>query len=357
VFACDVADRTALRDVLDRVRAEMPPLAGIFHSAGQLDDGALAQQTWTRFQRVLGAKVAGGHNFDVLTADDPIELFVSYGSMASVIAGPGQTNHSAANAYLDALAANRRGRGRHGLTISWGAWSEVGSAAELGVDKAVAARGVGVIPPSEGLAVLHRLLETDLAHVAVSPIDWPTLLDGYGTAGPPALLADFAAANTGERGSSAVAPATASAVDVGALLADVVAHRRATVLGDLVREQVGHVLGLEAPDVPDDVPLSELGLDSLMAVELRNLVGASFGLERPLPATLVFDYPTVEAIAQYLLDDVLAIADAPPDDLESGVLEPASASGAGRSAASLLDDFENLSDEELEARLARRSVP
>ena len=309
---------------------------------------------------MLAAKVDGAALLDELTGDDPLDHFVLYASIASLFGARGQANHAAANAYLDALAHARVAAGRPGMSIDWGAWSEVGAAADRGVDRLVAERGIGVIPPADGLAVLDALLARPSPQVGVSPVQWPVFLQGFGAAGPPAFYAELARQGVARAVADVAAPAT---VDLAARLADAAPDRRRDLVLAFVRDRSALVLSIPAGQLGDGVPLSELGLDSLMAVELRNLLGAGLGTSQPIPATLVFDYPTVEAIAGYLATEVLGLdavrepggadgaAGAPP-----AVAAPVDRRLAGSLVSSLLDDLENLSDDEIEAQLARRGA-
>ena len=354
VLQADVSDPDALRHVLATITGSMLPLIGIIHAAGALDDGEVSHLTWPRFETVLAAKVTATRQLDALTAAMPLDHFVLYGSMASMVGSPGQSNHAAANAFLDAWATRRASSGRAGLSIDWGAWSEIGAAAERGIDKVVVERGIGAIDPSDGLSILDRLLSGTSPHVGVSPVQWSVLLQRYGAGGPPPYFAEVAVAT--ERHATADRPAAAT-VDLMSRLTDLAPERRAAMLLDFVRDQAAYVLALGVGQVDVRVPLNDLGLDSLMAVELRNLLGAALGESRPIPATLVFDYPTIEAIAGYLLAEVLA-------DVGTGgtaqVSPPTSSRGPspadGMLVASMLDDLENLTDAEIDAQLARRSA-
>lgn len=127
----DVANRTQLADLFAEIQQSLPPLAGVIHLAGVLDDGVLLMQDWSRFVKVMVPKVAGAWNLSTLTERLELDFFVLFSSMASVLGSPGQGNYAAANAYLDALAAHRRARGLPAVSIAWGAWANVGMAAEF----------------------------------------------------------------------------------------------------------------------------------------------------------------------------------------------------------------------------------
>ena len=294
----DVAVRADVERSLAQVAATMPRLRGVFHAAGVLDDATLGQQSWPRFRKVLAPKVDGALLLHELTAGDALEHFVLYSSVASLLGSPGQANHAAANAFLDALAQRRFAQGRVALSISWGAWSEVGAAADSGADKRAALKGVDPISPVEGLEALDLVMSRPLAHVGVVPVSWPVLLQRYhGT--PPTSLSELVPVT------AAAAPTVARRAGIVRQLREAPLARQLATLVQLVREECADVLDLTPGQVPERTPLSDLGLDSLMAVELRNLLGTALELSEPLPATLVFDYPTVVAVADFLAAEVL----------------------------------------------------
>ena len=208
--------------LLAEIRRGLPPLRGIFHLAGVLDDGVLREQTRERFDRVMAAKVLGAWNLHELTRDDPLDLFVLFSSAAALLGSPGQGNYAAANAFLDALAHHRRWEKLPALSVNWGSWAEVGMAARL--ERAEGGdcrpRGVGWIEPTRGLRVLEHLLSEDRIQAGVLPIDWPKFFEripagqragladgdrprgprrGIRRSGPPQLLEELQAVTPAER--------------------------------------------------------------------------------------------------------------------------------------------------------------
>jgi acyl carrier protein len=312
-----------------------------------LEDGALVRLDWQQVARVLAPKVDGAWLLHALTREQDLDFFVLYSSVASILGSSGQASHAAANAFLDALAHHRRAAGLPALSIGWGVWSEIGSAAARGTVERVAELGAGAIAPLEGLQLLERLLGTDRAYLAVQPIDWTRYLAPLGET-PPWL---------GEVAREARAPLTATrhgAVPAPPPTGDKVLQQLATapasdrgeILLAHVHEQVLQVIGLSNGQSIDPLqPLSHLGVDSLMAVELRNRLGKSLAVRRPLPATLVFDYPTIGDISGYLAREVLGLEDA-----------QARAPGVPRSA-DLLEDIESLSEDEVDELFADMARP
>jgi acyl transferase domain-containing protein/NAD(P)-dependent dehydrogenase (short-subunit alcohol dehydrogenase family)/phospholipid N-methyltransferase len=338
----DVAVEADVRRLLAQVQAGLPPLRGVIHAAGLLDDAALINQSWERFTHVLGPKAAGASLLHRLTEDQPLDFFILYSSVAAVFGSRGQANHAAANAYMDALAHHRRAHGLPALSINWGVWAEVGAAADRGAVERSAQQGIESMPPQDGLNVLAMLMQSGADQVVVSPMNWPRFLQGYGEKVPPYLsgIARQAAARRLQPAPARAAPAQPEFLR---RLDEAPADRKRSLLLGFIQAQAAKVLGLEARAVNERMPLNEMGLDSLMAVELRNLLGTALGLKRPLPVTLVFDYPTVEAITDYLAKEALGLeTPAAPESLISDV----------KGESGVLDSIEDLSDDEVDRLLA-----
>ena len=169
----DVSREEDVRRILRQIEEAMPPLAGVIHSAGVLRDGVLLNQNWERFEEVLAPKVLGAWHLHRLTAGRDLRLFVLFSSTASVLGNRGQANHAAANNFLDQLAWERRAQGLPGLSINWGAWSDVGAASRAQGDfERLALQGVESMTPEQGIEVLGQLLSRDITEIAVANIRW-----------------------------------------------------------------------------------------------------------------------------------------------------------------------------------------
>ena len=349
VAQADISRGSEVQRIVALVDAEMPPLRGVIHAAGVLADAALVQQSWPRFAEVLAPKVQGAWALHQATRHRPLDFFVLYASVASVFGSAGQANHAAANAFLDALAAHRRGLGLPALSIGWGAWSEIGSAAGRSLEDRVAAKGVEWIAPAVGIAMLERLMRGAPAHVAACPIDWVRLFEAQPAGAAPAFLSALqpqhrANSEVRARAPTATTAAAAPAAQIEALR-QANPTRRADLLLALVGEQVARVLGAgDAQAIDPQQPLNELGMDSLMSVELRNRLTTAFALARSLPATLVFDHPTLEALARHLQGLLF------PDDA------PAVVPSAVAPATDAVQSIDELSDEQIEELFARRTA-
>ena len=303
----DVADPGAVDRMLAEIAAaELPPLAGVIHSAGVLADASLANQDGTRFERVLRPKLLGAWNLHEATLDLDLELFVLFSSLAGLVGNPGQANHGAANAFLDQLALWRRSAGLPGQVVQWGAWSGIGEAEEARgrIGDRLEAAGAGWITPRQALAALDRLVAGDVATAAVAAMDWGAVVRGARGEAPaggrpgPALLRELVP----DRDAVPAAPAS----ELAARLREIPEAEREALLAGHVREQVRSVLQLAEPP-PADVGFFDLGMDSLMAVEVRDRLKRDLSGALPedaIPNTLTFDYPNAARLARYLAEQL-----------------------------------------------------
>jgi myxalamid-type polyketide synthase MxaB len=332
VLEADVSDATHVTRLLAAIREALPPLRGIVHAAGVLDDGVLLQQTWERFRRVMAPKVEGTWNLHAMTQDLPLDFFVCFSSVASLLGNAGQGNYAAANAFMDALAHQRRARGLPGLSVNWGPWGEVGMAADAGGQRQrrLADQGFRPIAPDQGVEVFSQLLHTGRAQIGVLPISWPEYVRINAVGG--SFLGKVAT-------QKAAAPKPES--DMRQQLADAADPR--ALLAHLVRSVVGKVLGMRDPDGIDPrARLFDLGLESLMAVEMRGRFEESLGCS--LRPTLMFDYPTIEALVDHLAGKVCEVAAEP---------SPAGSASEGDDRRALADELQDLDEDEIADRLAR----
>jgi len=310
----DVADEADVAGLMVALQASAAPLAGVVHAAGALADAVLTGQDWGHFEAVMAAKVRGSWNLHRLAGR--LDFLVFFSSGASVGGSAGQANHAAANAFEDALAWHRNARGQPTLSINWGPWAEIGAAADR---RLAQPGGLRPIAPADGLSALEHLMAVgehgrfEPAQTAVLATDWSHLRLVRENGSEPSLFRDIVlpaaaapAATTGTAQTAAnapaavaVPPATAAEPSLGERLAAALPNRRRALLREHVRALAARVLGLPGADaLPPEEPLRQLGLDSLMAVELRNLLGKAAG--HTLPATVTFDHPSVSALADHL---------------------------------------------------------
>ncbi|MEE4590641.1 SDR family NAD(P)-dependent oxidoreductase [Streptomyces sp. DSM 41524] len=333
VAACDAADRDALADLLATLDADEAPLDAVVHTAGVLDDGVLDTLTPERADGVLRPKVDAALHLHELTRDRELSAFVLFSSFAGTLGGPGQGSYAAANAFLDALAHARRAQGLPATSVAWGAWSGGGL-----VDEAVQARlratGVPAMAPDLAIAALQRALDVADTHVAVADVEWDRLIAATPSLDGAAVLAELPDARRAE----AVAATTGEEdTPLAQRLAGLSPQEAEKALADLVSTEVAAALGYaDTAAVEAGRAFRELGFDSLTAVDLRNRLNAATGLR--LPVTLVFDYPTVTALARFLL-------------AESGAGEAAATAPAGPVPATVAVDDDPIAIVAMSCRL------
>ncbi len=298
VEIADVTDAGAVDRMLERIDATLPPLAGVIHSVGVLSDAALTNQSWERFEEVLWPKVLGAWHLHRATIGRDLDMFVLFSSVAGVLGNPGQANHAAANAFLDQLAGHRRALGLPGQTIAWGAWSGLGEAEEQRerIARQLEAAGTGWITPEQGLKAFDEILRQNMTAGMVASVDWQVFSEGHEQRPP--LLEDLLAA--AEDGAS---EAATSRGDVLSGLWDAPMAEREQMLASFLQRELQAVMRLPTPPAAS-VEFSELGMDSLMAVELRNRLNRAFAGEYVAPNTVVFDYPSVTALARHLAGEL-----------------------------------------------------
>jgi malonyl CoA-acyl carrier protein transacylase len=304
VKQADVSAHEGMAQILAEIKQFLPPLAGVIHSVGVLEDGVLQQQTWPRFAKVMNPKVQGAWNLHQLTKNQPLDFFVLFSSVASLLGSPAQANHSAANAFLDGLAYYRQALGLPGLSINLGPVSQVGEAAERGADIRMQQKGIGAITPPQVLEALELLMKNSAAEVGVVPIEWSVLLEGA------SQLPFWADWRENTQTSSVSQPEF-----LQQLQAAMPSEQREMLVAYL-RRQVAQVLRItDFQSISLDAGFFDLGMDSLTSVELRNCLQTSLGCS--MPSTVAFDYPTVGALVDYLTQQVLRGEVSESDSTES----------------------------------------
>jgi NADPH:quinone reductase-like Zn-dependent oxidoreductase/acyl carrier protein len=344
VTACDAADREALAGLLAGVR-----LTGVVHAAGVLDDGVAQSLTPARIDAVMRPKADAAWHLHELTRDADLQMFVLFSAAAATLGSAGQGNYSAANAFLDALAAARHAAGLPAVSLAWGLWAD--PSAMTGhlrdADRARMARGgVSALTATEGLALLDAALGRDEPLLVPGRFDI-AVLRAQAAAGKalPALLRDLVGPSARPAAASAVAD-TGTADALRQRLAGMPGPERDRVLLVLVRMHAAAVLGHSSPQAINvRRPFRELGFDSLTAVELRNRLNAATGLR--LPATLVFERPTPSALADHLREEIC------PDI--GGQAESAEATRTRLPAAVLMDALLQIADLDEDALASHQS--
>lgn len=347
MFCADVSNQEEVKRLMNEIDLRMPPLRGIVHAAGITDDAVISRLERERFRSVMAPKVRGTWNLHAATAEKPLDFFVCFSSAAAIMGAGGQANYAAANAFMDAFNHERRRQGLRGLSVNWGAWGSIGMAARMKADvrERMAAQGMGDIAPEQGLQLLGDLLQGDTTQALVMTVAWDRYLaNRYPKAPPPFFDAVVEKSAPGK-------PA-----DVAGWLHRTPAGERQARLFEYVRSQVAATLGMTFPEqLEPRQRLFDIGMDSLMAVELKNRLESGLGIS--LRSTLVFDYPTLEAMATYLCEEGLPpfFPSAISDEAERAPIAPI---GEEDDIASLLSKIEAMSDQKLQAMFkSRKSKP
>ncbi|MEU5653969.1 type I polyketide synthase, partial [Streptomyces pseudogriseolus] len=289
--ALDLTDRDAVRELLDA-----HPVDAVVHTAGVIEDGVLDGLAPEAFRSVFAAKVTGARHLDELTRDRDLSAFVLFSSFAGTVGSAGQGNYAAANAVLDALAERRRAEGLPAKSVAWGPWAGGGMAADAGAEGRQVRGGVGLLDPDQALEALAAQAAGGSAASLVADVDWSRFGAAFTAVRPSPLLAEVYDRPAETR----TAPASTALRDRLAGLTP--EDRRRELLAE-VRTRAAAALGHAGPgQVGAELAFRDLGVDSLIAVELRNTLAAVCGVT--LSATVVFDHPTPQALAAHLYDEL-----------------------------------------------------
>ncbi len=274
----DISQKPDVIALMQKFGNQWPELKGIIHAAGIIDDAILANQEWSRFEKVFAPKIQGSWNLHEASLTKPLDFFVLFSSLASSIGAPGQINYASANSYMDALAYFRHQQGLPALAISWGPWAEVGLAAKL--TERHRASGLIAFKPNEGIKAFELALTLNVPHMSIANIDWkllPTLPSFFSElipskpAGTPILLQRLSSALPSER---------------------------KNLLIDYLQQTVCKILGTTS--LTPELGFFEAGMDSLMAVELYNKLQADIGNLYKLSPTLVIENSSIQKLGHFL---------------------------------------------------------
>ncbi|MEO1619905.1 MAG: SDR family NAD(P)-dependent oxidoreductase, partial [Cyanobacteria bacterium J06632_3] len=333
--------QTALTPILQASEKSSPLLKGIFHLAGQTEDATLRQQSQASFERISQAKIAGTWHLHQLSKDIALDHFVMFSSAAALLGSAGQANYAAANSFLDAIAHLRRHQNLPALSIQWGPWADAGLAANQTVQRRFERANIPLIKPKIGFEILSRLLSTatgkDRTQIAVLPGN----IDRWAKIGTPSLF--------WPRKADGKAVPRSTEVDSRQVAKGIVAkvnaakpETRAAVVAGYIKQQLAIVLGVNVMSLTDkQSSFTDLGLDSLTSVEFRNRLQTGLGCS--LPVTLVYDYPTLAALKEYLMQRLIA------DDKNAEAEENPTAQTNDLLATAVAE----LSDDEAEALLLK----
>lgn len=292
ITQADVSQKDQLAAVLADIQQNHPPLRGVIHAAGVLDDGVLQQLNPERLQRVMNPKVAGAWNFHFLTQDIPLDYFIMFSSAASLLGSPGQANHVAANTFLDALAQYRHHQGLPALSINWGVWSDIGAAAKRQIVEQMSLRGINEITPDQGIDILEFILTQSSIQVGVIPINWSELLKQKFSS---PFFTDFYQSTPTQEDQPSQLIQHIQSLGI---------KEHISYLRNYLQTEVSQVLGSSCFHLPDvQLGFFDMGMDSLMMVELRSRLETS--LQQTIPSTVLFEHPTIQALAEYIATQLL----------------------------------------------------
>jgi NADPH:quinone reductase-like Zn-dependent oxidoreductase len=305
VFSADIGDESEVSALLDKIRTELPPLAGVAHLAGVLDDALLPQQSLERFRTTLGPKAYGAHHLHRLTKNDDLEFFILYSSASAVLGSPSQANYATANALLDGLVAQRRAQGLSATAANFGPWGRGGMASSQAALANLSAQGMMPLEPTAALAALGEVVRHGTGQATVLKANWQRTAKMLGGIRPPLLDNVLPSADGAVAGDS----------ELLRQLQETPVAQRAAFITEFLQREVQGFLRLAQPPAATSRFL-DLGTDSLMAVELRNRLFGQFGGKFDISPTAVFDYPTLGELAEHLVSQ-LPDTDAPSGDAET----------------------------------------
>lgn len=308
----DVCDKSALGRLLASCGGQtptklFPALDGIFHLAGALDDGVLQQQTPQRFDTVLQPKLIGSSNLHELSIelDIPLSHFVLFSSTASLLGSAGQSNHAAANAFLDCLAVMRQQMGLPALSINWGAWGETGAVINHKVGERINLKGMSLMPPIEALDHMGFAMLQGAAQLGIVDVDWKLFESSH-------AFKLFETLTNDDDSQQNISPKESAIKSRLMALSDI--HKERLLL-DYVAEQIAKILGQENANLINmKSGFFELGMDSLTSVELKNVLQRDLACS--LPSTLTFDFPSPLVLARHLVKIVRQTDDDPVDPID-----------------------------------------
>jgi acyl transferase domain-containing protein/NADPH:quinone reductase-like Zn-dependent oxidoreductase/acyl carrier protein len=320
-FAADVGDEAEVAKLLERIRAELPPLAGVAHLAGVLDDALLSQQSLERFRTTLVPKAFGACHLNRLTKSDDLDFFIVSSSVSSLLGPPGQANYSTANALLDGLVAERKAQGLPATGVNFGPWAQGGMASSEAARANISAQGLVPLEPSAALGALAEVVANGTGQATIIKANWQRAAKVLGSSRPPIL--DLVLP-------SAIAEATGDS-ELLRQLQEIPVAQRAVFITEFLQREVQGFLRLAQPPAATSRFL-DLGTDSLMAVELRNRLHSQFGGAFTINATAVFDYPTIGGLGEYLAAQL--------PDSEPASSETESAAASEQSSESVVEPEE-----------------
>lgn len=291
IYAVDVSKKDELEKVLQKIRTEGKKIGGIVHAAGILEDAVFLKQNTASFEKVFAPKVQGSWNFHDLTQKDSLKFFILFSSLASVVGSPGQSNYAAANAFMDSLAQLRQQRGLPALSINWGPWAEVGMAARAEEKASQSAKGLKPLALSKAMQSFEKALKIkDKSQLGIWEVDWQEwskILPNFLTQ---TLLSNLVDHSTSQ--------GKKIEVQSRAQILSLKGEARKEALLQVIRARIAKVLAIAPDALATEQPLNTLGLDSLMAIEMKNDIENSLGAS--LTMAFLLKGPSISQMADHL---------------------------------------------------------
>jgi hybrid polyketide synthase/nonribosomal peptide synthetase FtdB len=305
LVSLDVADARALRDLLDARQADgLPGVRGVIHAAGSVQDQVMTRMSEAQLLSVLAPKILGGWALHECLKDEPLDFFTMFSSVSSVVVTTGQANYAAANAFLDALAYYRRGLGLTALSVNWGPW-DTGMISQLGLQSLYAGRGIDLLPERTGVRLFEQILGSAVTQQVVVSASWPTLIASYPIV--PRLIEHLGQQAAQDRTEEVKTLTVLERIGAAS------PEEARSIAADACAEIIGGVLRIRTADLSREEPLIQLGLDSMIAVELRIRLEQSFGVAPRV--VFLLQGANVTGVADFICDAMAPAAAAMPEDL------------------------------------------
>ncbi len=299
LFFGDISIEADIINILDQIHRSLPPLRGVIHAAGIVDDGVLQHISWQRFTQVMAPKVKGAWYLHQLTQNLSLDFFVCFSSMASLLGSPGQGNYAAANAFMDALAHYRRQIGLPGLSINWGAWSQAGMATRVAsqYQSRWKTSGISFITPEQGLEILEELLlNQSKPQVGVLPADWSILTKQWSLGYPNSLLSELLQQDKVQEQSKLKQQKNNQGILEKLKAATETESQE--ILQKYLLSLVANTLQINLSEIPTQTNLIEMGMDSLMTMEIVNQL--SQDLNFIIYPREFYERPRIDSLTKYL---------------------------------------------------------
>jgi NAD(P)-dependent dehydrogenase (short-subunit alcohol dehydrogenase family)/acyl carrier protein len=342
ICQADITERRQTQQIITSVQHSMGPLRGIVHAAMVLDDAPIEHLNEERMWRAMAPKVLGAWNLHALTLDIPLDFFVLFSSIASIVGNPGQANYVAGNTFLDTLAYFRRAQNLPALAVNWGAIGEVGHVAKSPETAHRLERlGVKAIPLLETLDTLDELMFGDAVQITVAQVEWKTLLGSIGSRTP---------ARYGNLGGDSGTEAGSPDANVGIReLLDASEAALPSLLESYIRDLLARAMATSPTRIDTQQSLRNLGIDSLIAVEARNRINTDLGLKIPLAT--VMQSENIKSLAAFVAEQLIESKGGEQSKRPDRTLDSAEAPLTGVDAAHLLERIDQMTDEEIERHL------